>query len=140
MNKILKTSLVLLFFSISMLLFQISCDNEVEATPSVASDVQPLKLLFFYKLNPATGRTELWSANYDGTQSKFVFVPPTGREINEEFPIGISPDGSKIFLTLILEDGLDYNLSVNSINPDGSGLATVISTVSGAQVSFAGIW
>lgn len=139
MNRLLKTSLVLVFFSFSMLLFQISCDNEAEANPSVVGDVKPLKLIFYFKTG-STGREELWSANYDGTGQRSLLALPENLNFIYEI-VSVSPDGEKIFMTLNEASGNGENTSVYSVNIDGTNLQKIIPGTDGSgEVALAAVW
>ena len=139
MKKILKTSIVLVFFSFALLLFQISCDNDAEANPNITSGITPVNLIFFYK--QGASKAELWAANYDGSQPRLVFLPPQNFTFLTEFSISASTDGKKLFMTLNEAISSSNEIqSIYSINLDGTGLTKVIAGTVDNEVALAGVW
>jgi len=63
MKKLLYSSLVLTAFSLSAILFQISCQDEVQAQAQI---YQPIKNRFLYTYQKEDGSVEYWTARDDG--------------------------------------------------------------------------
>lgn len=138
MNKLFKSSLVLLLFSFSMILFQISCEEEADAVPSTTSTVKPTGLIYFFK-NGANEKEELWTAKYDGSDQKLLVALPSGISFVDETGIGVSPDGAKIFFTVFVETSSNEFAAIYSVNADGSGLTKVAGDIN-SQAIYAGVW
>ena len=138
MNKLFKSSLVLLLFSFSMIIFQISCEEEADAVPSTTSTVKPTGLIYFFKYG-ANQQVELWTAKYDGSDQKSLVTLTSGKTFFEEGGIGVSPDGTKIFFTVFETAGNIEFAAIYSVNADGSGLTKVIGANSQDAV-FAAVW
>ena len=126
MNQIIKSSLVLLFFSASIVLFNISCEKEAEAqTQTTTTTPQNLGLILFAK--DGDKYNEIWVAKYDGTaQAKITIASvPTDADIDRS-TMKISPDGKKLFFNMYsASSGSVQNLY--SCNVDGTGLTKIIS-------------
>jgi hypothetical protein len=127
MKTLLKSSFVLFVFSLSIILFNISCEKQVEAqtNPTVAA-VQNVGLVFFRK--DGDKDNEFWKANYDGTNQVKITVAsvPAGMEF-DVVSMRVSPDGKKVFFNL-------YSASLNqqnmySCNIDGTGITKIIDKV-----------
>jgi Tol biopolymer transport system component len=126
MKNMLKSSLILLLFAASAVLFNISCEKEALAQTSTPTVPQPLGLLLFSK--GGDKNNEFWLAKYDGTnQTKITIASfPTGGEIDKN-SFKISPDGKSIFFCLYII-GTNQQ-SIYSCNADGSGLTKIIDNV-----------
>jgi hypothetical protein len=127
MKSLLKSSLVLIVFSFSIIIFNISCEKTAEAqltTP--VSGVQNVGLVFFNKYGDKDN--EFWKANFDGSNQVKIAIAalPAGMQI-DKVSLRVSPDGQKVFFNL-------YNASLNqqnmySCNIDGSGIKKIIDQV-----------
>jgi Tol biopolymer transport system component len=125
MKKLLLSSIALFIFSISMLLFQISCHKEASARSTAVS--QQGKIIYVNW----NGTGSIWTANYDGSNPQTVPISlPTGYSINDNTTLSISPDGSKIFFLASkdsMSQGLSYPTnSIFSCNSNGSGLTQIM--------------
>lgn len=144
MKKIIKTSFVLLFFAASISIFQLACDTEADALPALASDVKPAQLLIYFKYNDQTENLELWSANYDGTNKKLIFTPPVNTFFSSDRKLNVSPDGTKIYLSLnFYPNGVNGTVRLSgiySINIDGSNLTKLIEDPLEGGVLLADVW
>jgi len=124
MKKLLLSSAILLMFSLSIFIFQISCSKSVDAQNSNNSVSQIGKLIY------ARDR-QIWTANYDGSSQTQV---PVTLPTNVTFAFGsipqsalaISPDGQKIFFTAFNLNVTPKVLELYSVNFDGTGLSLVI--------------
>jgi hypothetical protein len=127
MKTLLKSSIVLMVFSLSIILFNISCEKKAEAQPNTTiTTVQNVGLVFFRK--DGDKDNEFWKANYDGTNQVKITVAsiPAGMEF-DTVSIRVSPDGKKVFFNL-------YSASLNqqnmySCNIDGTGITKIIDKV-----------
>lgn len=122
----LKSSLILLLFATSAVLFNISCEKEALAQTTAPTVPQPLGLLLFSKGGDKSN--ELWLGNYDGSnQTKITIASfPTGGDIDRS-TIKMSPDGKKIFFCMFI--AATNVQSIYSCNADGSGLTKIIDNV-----------
>ena len=142
MNKILKASFILIFFSFSLLLFQFSCQSVADAEPALSVDeaVKPLNQIFYFKVG-SNGAEQLWVANYDGSnQRAFLVLPENLNFISET--VSVAPDGKTIFMTLneVINSNTE-NTSVYSVNADGTGLKKIIAGTDGSgEVGLAAVW
>lgn len=127
MKTLLKSSIVLIVFSLSIILFNISCEKKAEAQPNTTvATVQNVGLIFFRK--DGDKDNEFWKANYDGSNQVKITIAsvPAGMEFDYA-NIRISPDGKKVFFNL-------YSASLNqqnmySCNIDGTGITKIIDKV-----------
>lgn len=155
MKNIFKGSLILIFFSISIAVFNISCNKETTAqtnttyslpvaTTSTVGGVivgsglsvtsngtistQNAGLLVFAKVGDKAN--EFWTAKFDGSsQTKITLTISATAEIVKE-SIKISPDGKKLFLVLNLNPTLPASLdAIYSCNIDGSGLTKLVDNI-----------
>ena len=134
MKKIFLSSLSLLAFSASIILFQISCKKEAKAdttTTSVTSSQQN-KILYYDQGNQHSNFT-YWIMNYDGTGAqKINIVPPAGLTLGSA---QISPDGKTVFVTLT---DVKSNFTIYACNTDGSNLHLVTAGSSSTSTTNAG--
>ena len=156
MKTIFKSSLLLLLFSFSVLVFNLSCEKESIAqnttpytlpiatstklggiivgtglnvtTDGVLSTQQNLGLLVFAKGGDKAN--EFWTSKYDGTnQVKIIIssIPSTGEMIKET--IKLSPDGKKFFFQMNPNVTTSLPDALYSCNIDGSGLTKLIDDI-----------
>ena len=114
MKKLLLASIVLLSFSISLLIFDISCKKDaVGQSKSTTTN----GMVVYLKEN-SSQTWEIWSINYDGSgKAKINLVPPAGLSIYGD-AVRISPDGKTLFLDLSDSGGV----YLYSSNIDGTNL------------------
>ncbi len=148
MKKLLLSTVVLLLFSLSLLIFQISCKKEAIAEesnyllpPATTSTLGGI--IVGNGLNIDTGGTlslkssptvqhdklvyikrnvkEIWTANYDGTnqQKLNIGLPPETRPLQ----LSVSPDGQT--LIFIVNTATDLT-AIYSCNIDGTELKEII--------------
>jgi len=123
MKKLFLSSLVLLFFSASMILFQLSCSKESEGNDN---NTKQLNKIVFVKMDNNSGVREFWVANLDGSNQTLI---PITLPANRKWPsnLAITPDGSKIVFTL--EDSSDGRITyIYTANIDGSNVTQIIGT------------
>ena len=155
MKNILKGSIILFIFSISIILFNISCKKEsiaqtntsyilpkatsnslggvivgsgLSVTDNGTISTQSAGLLIFAK--GADKYNEFWTSKYDGTnQVKITIssIPSTGEIIKET--IKLSPDGKKFFFQMNPNVTSNLTDALYSCNIDGSGLIKLIDDI-----------
>jgi len=139
MKKLLLSTIVLLAFSLSIVLFQLSCKKDAKAASTTLSTqvAQQNKLLYLKDIygGAASGNAydsaQLWMANYDGTDQQEVSVAlPTGYVIVLGQTIKLSPDGKTIFLDAF-SPGNNYpttstQWSIYACNLDGTNVHLVV--------------
>ena len=142
MNKLLRASFVLIFFSFSLILFQFSCQSIADAEPVLSVDeaIKPLNQIFYFKAD-TIAKEQLWVANYDGSNQRVFLVLPENLNFISE-TVSVAPDGKTIFMTLneVINSNTE-NTSVYSVNADGTGLKKIISGTDGlGEVGLAAAW
>lgn len=95
MKKLILGSFALLLFSVSMLVFQISCKKSADAESPISV---PNKVAFIKYISG--GMNEIWLMNYDGTgQTKINITLPDGQIIGDD--VRIAPNGQKLFFIVM---------------------------------------
>lgn len=120
MKKLFLSTVALLLFSASVLLFQLSCKKD--ATAQSNSKQQIGKILYLEELDGGR-RADIWIANYDGSNAtKVNYLIP--QELSEARGLSarLSPDGKTVFIQFT-----DNQNSIYSCNVDGSDMKRVIS-------------
>jgi len=122
MKKLLFSSVVLLLFSFSIILFQVSCQKEATADSNGISTTQLNKIIFEKITFPII---EIWMCNYDGTgAAKLNIILPSGVSFSEGYNPVMSPDGKKIFFTA--GTGSQTPGDLYSCNSDGTGVTKIV--------------
>jgi hypothetical protein len=117
MKKILLSTIVLTSFSLSIILFQISCKKDAVADTTTTGVNQQNKLVFI-KNNSVTGWS-IWVSNYDGSSPQNLnIVLPSASGIDGS--LSISPDHKTIFFSVSYtapskEDDI-YSCSIDGTN------------------------
>lgn len=135
MKKLLMGSVALTLFSISILIFQMSCKKEANAQTTTTGLTQQ-NLIVYLKSNRSGSTTttnttrEIWLANLDGTnQRKVPIILPTGVEISGDAKL--TPDGKNIvfdaYLTTSSPATYDYIYNIYSCSIDGSNVKKLMS-------------
>jgi hypothetical protein len=137
MKKILLSTIVLLAFTVSILLFQISCKKEAKASPAAAVNAPQNKIIFirnFEVTSPAaTTYSEIWIANNDGSNpQKLNITLPSGIVVGDG-GTKLSADGKTIFFTAYTPS--KAGASIYGCNLDGSNVHLVIDKASSTAVS-----
>lgn len=124
MKKIFKSTLVLIFFSLSIVLFNASCEKEANAQTNTLP--QNVGLIIFKKNGDQPN--EVWTSKYDGsTQTKITISSfPANGNVDPK-TIRLSPDGMKIFFVMYIPSTQVQSIFVCNI--DGSGLINVVDNV-----------
>ncbi|MBP9103087.1 MAG: hypothetical protein KBF82_04420 [Chitinophagaceae bacterium] len=156
MKKLLLGSIALTLFAISVTLFQISCQKEVEAQtttytlpPATTTTLGGVIVGNGLSVTPsgvlsltASGSTqlnllvyykiigaaiEIWTAKYDGTtQTKINLTLPANTEFSDDVAPQLSPDGTKIFFTLQSTVVGQDGTDLYSANINGTGVTKII--------------
>jgi tricorn protease-like protein len=125
MKKIILSSIVLLIFSISIAVFQVSCQKD--ATANTNSDnnttgTQQNKIIYLKRIIE-TGTNEIWTSNYDGSDQKKLNVVLSGMT---PWRINISPDGQNIFIIVFPLGALEGKTDIYTCKTDGNNLKKII--------------
>jgi len=122
MKKIFLGSVVLTFFSISVLLFQLSCSDESIAKTSSTPINKIVYSRYDHVLNQDDG---IYISNYDGTnQTKIDISIPGAPTANLSNP-RLSPDGAIVFFMASFPVGGKPSYNIYSCKVDGSELKVV---------------
>jgi len=141
MKKIILSSAVLLLFSISIMIFQISCQKEADADTNGISATQLNKVIYS---KTRSNVPEIWVCNYNGTgAAKVNVILPNGVVFFEGLTPVMSPDGKKIFFAAgppyTQGAKISYLSDLYSCNADGTGCALVDSS-SGGEINLGGAY
>lgn len=124
MKNLLLSSIVLFLFSASIMLFQISCQKQVNANPN---QITQQNKFVYAKLNATTDIWTINICNIDGTNNTVVPISlPSGVKFNGD--VAINPDGSKVIFST-RNIGTDTG-QLYSCNIDGSGLTKILDSSS----------
>ena len=134
MKKLLLSSIILLFFTISITLFQISCQKSASAQNSTGTLVQHNKLIFKRIFTTASGGvfSEIWTSKYDGSLAfKVNIILPQGVKFSGDLNPVMSPDGTKMFFTAGPSAIASGEGDLYSCNADGSNVLKIVDRGSG---------
>ncbi len=122
MKKLLLSSITLLLFSCSILIFQISCQKEANANPNNITQLN--KIVYIKEIPLNDGQNEIWTANIDGTNQQRVAINfPANYELDtENTNITLTPDNQKIIFAL----SINRVKAIYSCNIDGTNLNKII--------------
>ena len=125
MKKLLLSSIILLLFSCSILLFQVSCQKEANAQTNSNGIIQSNKILYAvgYQGGPGvvnSAAKEYWIMNYDGTNATKIPLTFDSNFSYTMYP-KISPDGKTIFFSA----SSSYKAYLYSCSVDGTNLRTL---------------
>lgn len=127
MKKLLLSSIVLLLFSSSMLLFQISCQKQANAK---ANETGANKIV--YSKYDGTSIGEIWTANLDGTNQQKVNVTLPSNTV--AISTSVSKDGAKIIFSTESDDSAKEG--IYTCNIDGTNLIKIINAPSSGWVGY----
>ena len=135
MKTVFYSSLVLTAVSLSAILFQINCQDEVQAQAQI---YQPIKNRFLYVYQKEDGGVEYWTASDDGTN--YIKLPI---ELPEFLQIGtdgvFSSNGKRLIVSATddLQQTNIYSISIEGTDliklVDGTGKTSSSSYFSVAQ-------
>lgn len=126
MKKLLLSTIVLICFSLSAILFELSCHKESIAIPSTA---QLNKIV--YITGGQIGPSQLYIANYDGSsQTKINISIPGATNLGISNP-RLSPDGIRVFFYATLNTSSQATpTGIYSTKIDGTDLKLVVNGAS----------
>lgn len=128
MKKLLYSSVVLLLFSTSVLLFQISCQKDAEANNENTTVTQNK---FIYAVYNSTG-WQYWTSNIDGTNDQPITISlPSGQRLYGSCKL--TPDSKKIIFCASGGSGTVPKHYIYSSNIDGSNV-TFLKEISTQQL------
>lgn len=140
MKKVLLSTIILTAFSLSIILFQISCKKEAQAEVSGAA---PLNTILFSKFNeavdPASGNSyEAWLANLDGTnQRKIPIVLPS--EAGHFFGnCKLTAGGNALIFST--QNDVAKKTFLYSCSTDGSGMKKIAESAYPVFLSLEGVY
>ena len=128
MKTLFKSSVLLLLFSFSLLVFNLSCKKESIAQ-NTSTSIQNLGILVFSKAGDKAN--EFWTSKYDGSgQIKITItsITITGEIVKDN--IQISPDGNKFFFIANTNPTNPSSMdAIYSCNIDGSGVTKLVDNI-----------
>ncbi|MFZ5973366.1 MAG: hypothetical protein ACOYXA_17410 [Bacteroidota bacterium] len=130
MKKLFYSSIAITVFSLSIILFQISCQEDVFAGKESIQN----KFLYTY-YDVSTSKKEFWISNIDGSNRQIIpITPPTG------FFYGtpqLTQDGKTLIFCTGTSTGTGNPLSIKfySVSIDGSNLKELPFSHSGTDAS-----
>jgi len=128
MKTLFKSSVLLLLFSFSLLVFNLSCKKESIAQ-NTSTSIQNLGILVFSKAGDKVN--EFWTSKYDGSgQIKITItsITNTGEIVKDN--IQISPDGKKFFFIANTNPTNPSSMdAIYSCNIDGSGVTKLVDNI-----------
>jgi hypothetical protein len=130
MKTLLKSSILLLLFSFSLLVFNLSCKKESTAQ-NTSTSIQNLGILVFSK--DGDKKNEFWTSKYDGTGQTKITISlstfPATAEFSKDI-IRISPDGKKFFFIANPNPTVTSNSdAIYSCNADGTGVTKLVENI-----------
>ena len=133
MKTLFKSSVLLLLFSFSLLVFNLSCKKESIAQ-NTSTSIQNLGILVFSKAGDKAN--EFWTSKYDGSgQIKITItsITSTGEIVKDN--IQISPDGKKFFFIANTNPTNPSSMdAIYSCNIDGSGVTKLVDNIDEFQM------
>ena len=131
MRKLFLSSIVLLIFSLSLFVFQVSCQKSSFGNTNNSNSNGKI----CYIKDFSSGVNEVWTCNLDGTNNvKIPITPPSGYEIG--YP-HLSPDGTSVIV--ILYQTIGNGSKIVSYDTNGSFLRTIVDNDS-TSVGFDGYY
>ena len=123
MKKLLLSSIVLLLFSFSILLFQVSCQKEANANTNNITQLN--KIVYIKEIDGSPERTELWISDIDGNnQTKIPVTFPFDYQFSS---ISLTTDGSKVIFSVV--NDTTRNGYIYSCKTDGSNLTKLVENI-----------
>ena len=144
MKKLLMGAISLLIFASAVCILQVSCSkSNAQNTPLDNSQLN--KIIFLKMPNPATGQTEVWTSNLDGSNaSQIPIVLPTGVvfcNVHGIASVKLSPDGQTIVFTAMGADPTtDFWSALYSCNIDGTNVRQIVPGAYAAHVVLGGAY
>jgi len=129
MKKILLSTVILAAFSLSVILFEISCKKSATAQSNSTSTTpaQQNKIIYLLYQGDVPNTTQalygIFEANYDGSSPQQINITmPTGVTLDDNF-LSLSPDHKTIFFSGSVT--ASNELDIYSCNFDGSNVKKV---------------
>lgn len=120
MKKLLLSSIILLTFAISLLIFDVSCKKEAKAQNNTT---QQSKILYI-KSGQTEGHNAIYSANYDGSgQEQIPIILPNDLAIDQLNSVSL--DKKTIFFT-VYNTQTSASSAIYSCNMDGGNVKKLI--------------
>lgn len=139
MKKLLLGSISLCLFSLSMILFQMSCKKAAVAQASSSST--PINKIVYYKYTASIDALQIYTAKYDGTAQTLVNISlPTGVEFDDDTLPKLSPDGTKVFFTSLTPGVSINNRDIYVANIDGTNLTKIVDASGNDEVLLGGAY
>jgi len=134
MKKLLFGAIALSTFSISLLLFQISCQKEVTAAPTQTTQQQNKILIGITSTTNGAIRT-LLITDYDGGNQTKVSIPAELQSLAmENIFVSISPDGQTIFISgRYTDNNLNGITAIYSMTASGTNLKKIVDASSAVE-------
>jgi hypothetical protein len=133
MRKLLLSTIILLLFSCSILIFQVSCQKDANAgNNNISSETK----LVYIKLNTLTDVYEVYTSNLDGTNNiKVPITVPVGMEMNGD--VTITKDGGKLIFELRnIDSSIHDGGSIYTCNIDGTNMTKIIGGTTSDELHF----
>lgn len=125
MKKLLYSSIILTLFSISLVLFQISCQEEAVAKEE---EIQNKFLYSSYE----SGGVKYFIANIDGSDP--VQIPITLPEsLGVDAPGQLTPDGKTLIFPVSVNP-IEDEYAIYSVNINGTNLKKIVDNISSNQL------
>jgi Tol biopolymer transport system component len=122
-KKLFLGSIALLSFAIAILVFEVSCSKVAVAQ---TNSMQLNKIVYLSKHGNGS---EIWIANYDGTnKTKVTYSLPSGLILDFVYGVRMSPDGKKLFFSASTDGYGQTADGIYSCNVDGSNVTKIITS------------
>ena len=126
MKKLLLSTAILIAFSFSVILFQISCKKEGKAD-TIINTVTQQGIIIYMQPDNTHQLIGIYTANYDGTGAKKIkILLPTPDLAISDKSLSISPDRKTIVFTVYSLTNTGTN-DIYSCDLNGSNLKKVVS-------------
>ncbi|MDB5003882.1 MAG: hypothetical protein JWQ34_2107 [Mucilaginibacter sp.] len=132
MKKILLSTVVLTAFSLSIILFEISCKKSADAATTTSTSITQQNKIIYTKNLPLSGSSgtyycEIWVANYDGSNPQKISISlPSGLFVSYTTFVKLSPDQKTIFFNVDDTKHDTNGTGFYSSNIDGSNAKLII--------------
>ncbi len=130
-------SIILFLFSLSILIFQVSCSKTTAQQNQPNAVTQLNKIVFNQQGGTGSG---FYIMNYDGTSRTAINITlPVGYTRTLPNAPVMSPDGTKLFIVATYTGG-DYSRSIFSCDINGSNVVQIANCVGSAEVELGGAY
>jgi hypothetical protein len=125
MKKYFLASISLTTFSLSIILFQFSCQKTVDAQAPNSAPSQQNKIIYEKYDNELGDSEGIWISNYDGTAQAKINISIPGQPDARFMSPKISPDGKTIFFRVAGEVSGRNSYWIYSANIDGTNVKQI---------------